>query len=241
MTELSIHHRRIRTRGVNPPVYWAVRAILQPALLIYFRITREGRGHIPTSGPVILAANHRSFLDPFIIAVCLRRPIYFVAKRELFDRPWQGWLLNALGAFPVRRGESDEEMMGTARAVLERGDPVVIFPEGTRIRNGVLGRPKRGTGRLALETGAPVVPIAVTGTERARRGWLIRPAKVKIRCGSPLQFPLVDEPSPVLANAVTDRVWPCVEIQWAWLGGPLPEDPANGVRLLEPAGAGTAR
>jgi 1-acyl-sn-glycerol-3-phosphate acyltransferase len=222
-------------------VYWAVRAVLQPALLIYFRITREGRGHIPTSGPVILAANHRSFLDPFIIALCLRRPVYFVAKRELFDRRWQGWLLNALGAFPVRRGESDEEMMGTARAVLERGDPVVIFPEGTRIRNGVLGRPKRGAGRLALETGAPIVPVAVTGTEHARRGWLIRPAKVKIRCGSPLQFPPVDEPSPVLANAVTDRVWPCVELQWAWLGGPLPEDPAEGVRQLEPAGAGTAR
>ena len=145
---------------------------------------------------MILAANHRSFLDPFIIGICLRRPVYFVAKQELFRRRWQGWILNALGAFPVRRGEHDEEMMATARAVLERGDPVVIFPEGTRIRNGTLGRPKRGAGRLALETGAPIVPIAVTGTENARRGWLIRPAKVRIRCGRPLTFPPVEQPSP---------------------------------------------
>jgi 1-acyl-sn-glycerol-3-phosphate acyltransferase len=189
---------------------------------------------------VILAANHRSFLDPFIIAVCSRRPVYFVAKRELFARRWQGWLLNALGAFPVRRGESDEEMMGTARAVLERGDPVVIFPEGTRVRHGVLGRPKRGAGRLALETGAPVVPIAVTGTEHARRGILIRPAKVRIRCGTPLSFPLVDSPSPVLANEVTARVWPCIELQWAWLGGPLDTRPAEPQRRLETAGSQAA-
>ena len=58
---------------------------------------------------MILAANHRSFLDPFVIGFCLRRPIYFVAKQELFEKRWQGWLLNCLGAFPVRRGESDEE------------------------------------------------------------------------------------------------------------------------------------
>jgi glycerol-3-phosphate dehydrogenase (NAD(P)+) len=226
MTELSIHHRRIRERGVNRPVYWVVRAVLQPLLLLYFWLGRQGRGHIPRRGPVILAANHRSFLDPFVIAICVPRPVYFVAKRELFERwRWQGWLLNALGAFPVRRGEADEEMMATARAILERGDPVVIFPEGTRIRTGPLAEPKRGVGRLALETGAPIVPIAVTGTERARRGWLIRPCRVRIRCGRALTFPHVTGPSPRLAGEVTARIWPCVELQWGWLGGPLPDAP----------------
>jgi 1-acyl-sn-glycerol-3-phosphate acyltransferase len=95
----------------------------------------------------------------------------------------------------------------------------VIFPEGTRIRNGGLARPKRGVGRLALETGAPVVPIAVMGTENARRGWKIRPVWVRVRCGRPLYFPRVEHPSPRLAQEVTARLWPCVELQWNWLGG----------------------
>jgi 1-acyl-sn-glycerol-3-phosphate acyltransferase len=168
---------------------------------------------------VILAANHRSFLDPFLIGCCMRRPVYFVAKKELFEKRWQGWILNRLGAFPIKRGESDEESMATARGVLERGGALVIFPEGTRIRKPGLGRPKRGVGRLALETGAPVVPIAILGSERARRGWKIRPVWVRIRAGKPLTFPRVENPSPRLAEEVTARLWPCVDLQWQWLGG----------------------
>src|SRR5919205_406014 len=161
---LALYHERTRRRGVNTVVYWIVRSVLKPAILAYFRVRRLGREHIP-SGGVILAANHRSFLDPFVIGCCLPRPIYFVAKRELFKNPIIGWFLNCMGAFPVRRGESDEESVATALALLERGQAVVIFPEGTRIRSGSLGRPKRGVGRLALQSGAPVVPIALTGTE----------------------------------------------------------------------------
>jgi glycerol-3-phosphate dehydrogenase (NAD(P)+) len=217
---LSPHHRQTREHGVNRAVYWTVRFFLQPVLHIYFRLSRTGHKHIP-DGPVILAANHRSFLDPFIVGTCLFRPVYFVAKKELFDKPWQGWLLNRLGAFPVKRGQSDEEMMQTALALLERGEAVVIFPEGTRHREGPLQEPRRGVGRLALESGAPVVPIAITGTENARRGWRIRPVKVSIRCGRPLRYPRVIDPSAELAGEVTARIWPCVELQWAWLGGPL--------------------
>ena len=83
--ELSVHHIRARTRGVQPVVYWITRAILQPFLQLYFRMSRIGREHVPQEGGVILAANHRSFLDPFVIGVCIRRPVYFVAKKELFD------------------------------------------------------------------------------------------------------------------------------------------------------------
>jgi glycerol-3-phosphate dehydrogenase (NAD(P)+) len=233
--ELSEHHRRIRERGVNPWVYWPVRVVLQPFLMIWLRLRRTGREHVP-DGPVLLAANHRSFLDPFVVGCCVPRPIYFVAKRELFDRRIAGRILNALGAFPVRRGESDAESMETARLLLERGEAVMIFPEGTRHRSGPLHRPKRGVGRLALQTGAPIVPIAVKGTERVRRGWLIRPVRVDLRFGRPLTYPRVEDPSPHLANEVTARIWPCVELQWAWLGGPVRE-PAEREEPALPAAA----
>jgi glycerol-3-phosphate dehydrogenase (NAD(P)+) len=212
-------HARHRQKGVNPVVYWLVRALLQPFFHLYFRMSRIGREHVPESGPVIFAANHRSFLDPFVIATIARRPMYYVAKEELFSNRVTAWFLNALGAFPVRRGKGDADMLATARAILERGDAVLMFPEGTRIRPGALGRPRRGVGRLALESGAPVVPVAVLGTEAIRKGWRIRPHKVRIRVGRPLTFPKVENVSPQLAAAVTDRIWPNVMLQWEWLGG----------------------
>lgn len=217
--DLSIYHARTRQRGVNPFVYWPVRLLLQPAIMLLFWLRRVGREHIPRSGAVLLAPNHRSFLDPWVIGVCLKRPAFFVAKAELFENRLIGWFLNALGAFPIRRGESDAEAMSTARILLERGNALMIFPEGTRIRSGPLAKPKRGIGRLALQTGAPVVPVAVHGTERARRRFVIRPCKVRVRAGRPLTFPLVEDPSPHLAAEVTARIWPCVELQYNWLAG----------------------
>ena len=215
---LEEYHERTRRRGVNALVYWPARLLIKNAVLLYFRVRRLGREHIPEGG-VILAANHRSFLDPFAIGVCVRRPVYFMAKQELFTNRLMGWFLNCMGAFPLRRGASDHESMATALALLERGEAVVIFPEGTRISHGSLGRPKRGVGRLALQSGKPVVPIAVTGSEGARDGWKIKPVKVHVRCGPPLTFPRVADPSPFLAGEVTERIWPCVQLQWEWLGG----------------------
>ncbi len=206
-------------KGVNPIVYRVLRTILVPFFLLYFRMTRIGREHLPRSGPLLLACNHRSFIDPFMVGMLVKRPIYYMAKRELFEKRWQARLLNALGAFPVDRGAGDHEAMATAKAILERGDCVVIFPEGTRTRPGPLGRPRRGVGRLALETGAPVAPIAVIGTEDIRRGWRVRPRKVRLRAGVPLQFPTASKPSPNLAAGVTRRIWACVNLQWEWLGG----------------------
>ena len=107
----------------------------------------------------------------------------YVAKVELFERRWQGWLLSRLGAFPIRRGESDEDSVETARLVVERGGTVCIFPEGTRIRRGTLATPEARRRRLALQTGAPVIPTAVLGTE-ARAPRLADPAAQGARCGS---------------------------------------------------------
>ncbi len=218
---LLSYHRFTRERGVNRILYVLARALLQPFFLVYFRLTRIGREHGRVAGPLIVAGNHRSFLDPFVIAVCLPwgRPLHFVAKVELFERRWQGWILNRLGAYPVRRGQSDQETVITSRQVLARGGAACIFPEGTRIRSGSLGRPKRGFGRMALESGAAVLPVAVHGTERVRDGWRIRPRKVKVRAGRALTFPRTSDPSPALANSVGARIWPVIELQWEWLGG----------------------
>jgi len=218
---LARYHAYTREHGVNPLMYGLARLVLQPLILLWFRLSRVGREHAKVRGSLIVAANHRSFLDPFVIAVTLpwRRPMHYVAKVELFEKRWQGWLLSRLGAFPIRRGEADEDSMATARGVLERGGAVCIFPEGTRIRSGSLSSPKRGVGRLALETGAAVLPVAVLGTEHVRRGWRIRPRKVKLRVGRAMTFPRTDHPSPALAATVTSRIWPNIELQWEWLGG----------------------
>ena len=223
MTEerLLRYHAFTREHGVNRPLYVLARALLQPFFLVYFRLKRYGREHTRIRGPLIVVANHRSFLDPFVIGASLpwRRPLHYVAKVELFERPLIGWILNRLGAYPVRRGQADEEVLVTSRGVLDRGGAVCIFPEGTRIRTGSLARPRRGFGRLALESGAAVLPVAVHGTEHCRKGLRIYPRKVKVRAGRALTFPRTESPSPGLANSVGERVWPVIVLQWEWLGG----------------------
>ncbi|MGE5282972.1 MAG: 1-acyl-sn-glycerol-3-phosphate acyltransferase [Chloroflexota bacterium] len=218
---LARYHRYTRSHGVNPILYLLARVFLTPFFLTYFRYARTGREHGHVKGGLIVAANHRSFLDPFAIGGALpwRRPMSYVAKVELFERRWRGWILSRLGAFPIRRNESDEEAMETARLVVERGGTVCIFPEGTRIRSGALAEPRRGVGRLALQTGAPVIPAAVLGTEAVRRGWRVRPRKIKVRLGKAMTFPRAAEPSRGLAETVTARIWPNVELQWEDLGG----------------------
>ena len=218
---LAGYHAYTRKHSVNWVLYLLARIFMTPFFLVYFRYARTGREYARLKGGLIVASNHRSFLDPFAVGGCLpwRRPMNYVAKVELFERRWQGWILSRLGAFPIRRGESDEEAMETARLIVERGGAVCIFPEGTRIRRGTLGHPKRGVGRLALQTGAPVIPTAVLGTEDVRRGWRIRPHRIKVRLGRAMTFPQAEEPSQALAETVTGRIWPNVLLQWEDLGG----------------------
>src|ERR1700742_3324911 len=219
---LAAQHAYTRAHSVNWPLYVVVRLLFVPFFLVYFRLSRTGRKYARNiDGGLIVAANHRSFLDPFVVGAMLpfRRLMNYVAKVELFEKPWQAWFLSRLGAFPIRRGLSDEDSMETARMVVERGGTLCIFPEGTRHRSGSLANPKRGVGRLALQTGAPILPTAVIGTEKVRRGWRIRPRKVKVRCGKAMTFPRSEEPSQQLAETVTARIWPNVLLQWEDLGG----------------------
>ena len=194
---------------------------MTPFFLVYFRYSRTGREHARVKGGLIVAANHRSFLDPFVVGGCLPwgRPMNYVAKVELFERRCRAG--SSRGSAPSRSAAASPTRSRWRRRgmIVERGGAVCIFPEGTRTRRGTLGNPKRGVGRLALQTGAPMIPIAVIGTEHVRRGWRIRPRKFKVRLGKAMTFPRAEEPSPALAETVTGRIWPNVQLQWEDLGG----------------------
>lgn len=206
--------------------------------MVGLRLERQGREHAPADGPVIYAANHRSLLDPIVIGVTVPGPVYYVAKQELFAHRAIAWLISSLGAFPVRRGEADADMVQTARAILARGDAVLFFPEGTRTRSGPPKRARRGVGRLALETGAPVVPVSILGTEHLftrRRPWL--PA-LRIALGEPRRFPREDKPDQAATAAATDRIWPDVLAGWERLGG-APTAPTTAADPVVPAPSAT--
>jgi 1-acyl-sn-glycerol-3-phosphate acyltransferase len=175
---------------------------------------RLGRAKIPKKGAVIVAANHRSFLDPFVIGLLSRRKMYFVAKAELFENRMLGWLLGALGVFPVRRGSADRKMILTALEILRRGDCLMMFPEGTRTTGPRLGRPLRGIGKLAQKSGAAVVPVTIAGTGSSERNELgVR--RIVVSAGEPERCTLDGRTNARPDQALLDRVWAEVERQWS--------------------------
>lgn len=131
-----------------------------------------GREHVPIEGGAIVVANHRSNWDPLIVGGALPRMVYFMAKEELFHNYFLGKICRILGAFPLQRGKVDKVAMRTAFGILQRGDLLGIFPEGTRIRRPGLGRFHNGAASLALRLGMPVIPIALIGTDRMGKGGL---------------------------------------------------------------------
>jgi 1-acyl-sn-glycerol-3-phosphate acyltransferase len=130
-----------------------------------WRVRVEGREKLPWRGPAVLVANHLSMLD-ILVLYALFRPFKWVAKAELFRVPFLGWNMTLNAYVPLRRGdrESVGRMMDRCRAQLSRGTPMLLFPEGTRSRDGRLQAFKDGAFRLAHEAGCPVIPIALTGT-----------------------------------------------------------------------------
>ena len=132
--------------------YWILKIVLTPILHLVYRIRIEGKEHLPRKGAVILAANHRSFLDSIFIPLVVGRRVTFVAKAEYFDDPKTAWFFRAVGQIPIRRegGSASEGALAAATDVLERGGVFGIYPEGTRTRDGYLHKGKTGVARLAL-------------------------------------------------------------------------------------------
>jgi 1-acyl-sn-glycerol-3-phosphate acyltransferase len=201
-----------RTRGRRPDLaYEAVRIVLTPYLLLFYRARCIDSHNVPAEGPVIIAPNHFSFLDHFFVAVYLRRKVHFMAKSQLFQRPMQ-FIYTHGGVFPVRRGHADEEAFKTAHAVLARGDIVVMYAEAGRSRSGELNKPRHGLGRLALESGAPVVATAIAGTERVRNWRRLQFPKVTVQFAEPVRFEQVAEPTRDQAQAASEIVFERVRV-----------------------------
>ncbi|GGN03345.1 1-acyl-sn-glycerol-3-phosphate acyltransferase [Thermus composti] len=165
-----------------------VRGLLH--LLFGYRV--EGAERVPKEGPVILAANHLSILDPIVIAAGVRRPVSFLARSELFRLPLLSRLLPLLYAIPVERGQSDLFAIKSAIRALEKGMAFGIFPEGTRSRTGRLQPFKTGVAAIAFRTGSPVVPVAVIGAEEAwptgRKFFRLR-RPIRVVFGEPIPVP----------------------------------------------------
>ncbi len=163
-----------------------VRALLRT----FYRIEVEGTEHVPPSGPVIIASNHLSFLDPLVLGVVLPRPIAFIARGDLFKIPGLGWLLRKLYAIPVERGSGDLAAVKAAIRALRAGMAFGIFPEGRRSRSGKLEPFKTGTAAIALRTKAQVVPVAIIGTYEIwpPGGKLRLRGKIRVVIGPPVDL-----------------------------------------------------
>jgi len=192
--------------SVSSPWLYRIAATILPPLFRP-RLRYRGTEHVPRGG-FVLAANHLSSLDPFILGMPLwpqRRAIRYMAKAELFNRVLAP-AMRAIGTFPVRRGEADTDAMRTALELLRSGEIVGMFPEGTRAKKGLRKKfkpePHTGTARIALTAGVPLVPAAVGGTDR-----LIGVGPITVAFGAPIETADLDGmPRRRAAEIATERL-----------------------------------
>ena len=152
---------------------------------IWLRWEVSGRENIPADGPVVIAANHLSLLDPPVLGAAATRKVHFMAKSELFKPAWFGALIRKLGAFPVRRGAMDRDAIKTGLTILKENKVLAVFPEGTRSKTGELGRAGGGAFMMAVKCKAKIVPAYIYGTDLKRHpGW----PKVRVIFGKPMEY-----------------------------------------------------
>lgn len=170
--------------------------------LALYRMTLDGREHIPPRGPYIVVSNHVNWKDPPAIELLFGVPIRFMAKIEAFSLFFLGGLLRGIGCFPVKRGESDRRAIVTCLQVLRAGNVLGFFPEGTRSRDGVLHRAHPGVAFLAAKSGAPILPVGVTGTQRAK---LLR-SDIHVRVGEPFRIADLGLPAGASEQEIADGI-----------------------------------
>ncbi len=169
------------------PAYLALAIVSWLPVKLLFRLHADGREHVPRDGGAVLAANHVSNFDPWPLGLPLfpRRYLRFMAKSELYWWPLK-YVLKLGGAFPVRRGQRDEEAIATAVRLCREGELVVMFPEGTRRKKGLRkkweARPHTGAARIAIAAGVPLIPAAIKGTDS-----LVRLGPLRVAYGAPVE------------------------------------------------------
>lgn len=195
----------------TPIVARAAALICRLMLRVAARVEVVGFDDLPRSGPLIVIANHISNADPPLVygwlTPALGRPMHILAKESLFVGPI-GWFLRRYGVTPVKAGGSDIEAYRVARAVLDRGDVLCIFPEGTRSATGVMGEPRPGVAMLATRSGVPVLPVGISGSDtflgRGNRLPRFR-SRITIRAGQPFTLELEPAlPRRAAMNAASD-------------------------------------
>lgn len=168
---------------MNPRLYDLASGTIRVLMRLLWRARATGTENVPRTGPLIVACNHRSYLDPPGMGCFCPRRISYMAKKELFDIPVLGPAIRAVGAYPVDRQGSARAAIKRSLEVLQDGGTVGIFPEGTRNRDGSI-RPQTGVALLASLAGAPVVPAHIAGSDRASHF-----AQIKVAFGPPLALP----------------------------------------------------
>jgi len=181
---------------------------------ILTRLEIEGLENVPKSGPVIVVMNHLSIVDPFMVAGFFPRPMVFMAKEEIYKIPGMRHITRWYGSFTVRRGEADREAIRNCIEVLQQGNVLGLFPEGTRSKTGFLGEVKAGVGLVIHRTGAPVVPIGIVGTGRVspKRPFHLRPT-VRVKIGPPVSFESGAGTARVAARSYSELVMRAIAAQ----------------------------
>jgi 1-acyl-sn-glycerol-3-phosphate acyltransferase len=174
--------------------YRTLRAIVLPIARVVFRIRFTGLDRVPSAGPYVLAPSHRSLLDVPFAGFVAKRRVRFMAKKELFEKRFPAWFFTALGGFAVERGATDRAALRAAEAILEGGEPLALFPEGTRNRGSELGPLFHGAAFLAARCQVPIVPVGIGGSEQILPSGTRRPRirRVAIVVGQPIAPPAHD-------------------------------------------------
>ncbi len=175
--------------------YQIVRFLIWVVAKVYWRITFEGLEHVPKQGPFVLAPVHRSFIDFGLVSGVTRRPMGYMGKESLWKSKLLGSFISMLGAYPVNRGAPDREALRRTLDLLEKGEPLVLFPEGTRRSGPVIEHLHEGAAFVAARAAVPVVPVGIGGSERAlpKGSKIPRPVKIHILVGEPLAPPPLAE------------------------------------------------
>jgi 1-acyl-sn-glycerol-3-phosphate acyltransferase len=196
---------RSREPLISLALYHAFKwSIVSPMLHAYFRGRIYGVENVPQSRPLVVVSNHASYFDPPIVSNCVRRPVAYMAKEELFEVPVLAQAIKLYGAYPVSRGTADRNSIRSALEYLDNGWAVGVFLQGTRTPDGKISDPKRGAALLAAKAQAPFLPVSLWGSEKIlqKGSPLPRPVPLTIRIGQ-----LIDPPASTnkeALQAVTD-------------------------------------